>query len=103
VADLGPGLVEASRTPLLGQGYGSRVIDIGPLRTRRFSTISGSRRSSRRAFSARWLWLFIPLSPDAREAREDPDSPDAWLYAAPELIASFAFGSSSTTRSRSSR
>jgi O-antigen ligase len=41
-----------------------------------------------------WLWLFISFSRRMlRRAREDIDSPDAWLYAAlGSSIASFAFG-----------
>jgi O-antigen ligase len=96
VADLGPGLVEASRTPLLGQGYGSRVIDKGPLQNapilddQWLETLLETGGLG----VATWLWLFVSfVRRMLRRAREDIDSPDAWLYAAlGSGIASFAFG-----------
>jgi O-antigen ligase len=96
VADLGPGLVEASRTPLLGQGYGSRVIDIGPLQNAPIlddQWLQTLLETGILGLGA-WLWLFISFSRRMlRRAREDIDSPDAWLYAAlGSSIASFAFG-----------
>ena len=43
---------------------------------------------------ATWLWLFVAFTRRMlRRAREDLESPDAWLYAAlGTSVASFAFG-----------
>jgi hypothetical protein len=43
---------------------------------------------------AAWLWLFVGFTRRMmRRAREDVDSPDAWLYAAlGSAVASFAWG-----------
>jgi O-antigen ligase len=96
VADLGPGLTEASRTPLLGQGYGSRVVDIGPLQNAPILDDQWLETLLETGILglATWLWLFVAFTRRMlRRAREDLESPDAWLYAAlGTSVASFAFG-----------
>ncbi len=96
VADLGPGLSQAMQTPLLGQGYGSRVVDIGPLQNAPILDDQWLETVLETGFLgvAVWLWLFVAfVRRMMRRAREDIDAPDAWLYAAlGSSVASFAFG-----------
>ena len=96
VADLGPGLAEAAQTPLLGQGYGSRVVDIGPLQNAPILDDQWLETVLETGFLGVgvWLWLYIAfVRRMMRRAREDLESPDAWLYAAlGTSVASFAFG-----------
>jgi polysaccharide biosynthesis protein PslJ len=96
LADLGPSLTEAARTPLLGQGYGSRVVDDGPLQNAPILDDQWLETLMETGALGvlTWLWLFVIfVRRMLRRAREDLDSPDAWLYAGlASAIASFAFG-----------
>ncbi len=96
LADLGPSLTEAGRTPLLGQGYGSRVIDDGPLQNASILDDQwlGTLLETGLLGVAAWLWLFVAFTRRMlRLARQDLGSPDAWLYAGlASAVASFAFG-----------
>ena len=96
VADLGPGLSEAAQTPFLGQGYGTRVVDQGPLLNAPILDDQwlGTLLETGIVGLLTWLWLFIVfIRRMLRRAREDVDAPDAWLYAAfGSAIACFAVG-----------
>jgi hypothetical protein len=97
LADLGPGLSEAMQTPLLGQGYGTRVVDENsPLQNAPILDDQwlGTLLETGLLGAGAWLWLFVSFTRRMmRRAREDVDSPDAWLYAAlGSAIASFAWG-----------
>jgi hypothetical protein len=96
VADLGPGLSEAAQTPFLGQGYGTRVVDQGPLLNAPILDDQwlGTLLETGIIGVLTWVWLFVVFTRRMlRRAREDLDSPDAWLYAAfGSAIASFAVG-----------
>ena len=101
IADLGPSLSEWSRSPFLGQGFGTRVVstDVGPgdigaggsvTAPTRSSTTSGSACSSRSGRSAcsGCVWLFWrAIAGLARRARSEP-GPEGWLAVA--LAASLA-------------
>ena len=94
---IGPGLSEAMQTPLLGQGYSTRVIDVlSPLRNAPILDNQWLTTLMETGFlgMAAWIWLFVSFSRRMmRRAREDIDSPDAWLYAAlGSAVASFAWG-----------
>jgi O-antigen ligase len=83
IASLGPGLHQIGLHPLVGDGYGSRIlqdqanansfiVDDQWLSTGMDTGILGV---------ATWLWLFVRfLRPAYRNAREDRGS-DGWLYA----------------------
>ena len=96
VADLGPGLSEAAQTPFLGQGYGTRVVDQGPLLNAPILDDQwlGTLLETGILGLLAWMWLFVSFTRRMlRRAREDIDSPDAWLYVAfGAAIASFAVG-----------
>jgi O-antigen ligase len=97
LADLGPGLAEAMQTPLLGQGYSTRVVDeTSPLQNAPILDDQwlGTLLETGILGMAAWLWLFVGFTRRMmRRAREDVDSPDAWLYAAlGSAVASFAWG-----------
>jgi polysaccharide biosynthesis protein PslJ len=96
VADLGPSLGEASRTPFLGQGYGSRVVDIGPLQNAPILDDQWLETLLETGIVglAVWVWLYVSfVRRMLRRAREDLDSPEAWLFTGlGAAIAAFAFG-----------
>lgn len=97
LADLGPGLSEAMQTPILGQGYSTRVVDeTSPLQNAPILDDQwlGTLLETGLLGMAAWIWLFVSFTRRMmRRAREDIDSPDAWLYAAlGTAVASFAFG-----------
>jgi hypothetical protein len=94
---IGPGISEAMQTPLFGQGYSTRVIDVlSPLRNAPIldNQWLGTLLETGLLGTAAWIWLFVSFTRRMmRRAREDVDSPDAWLYAAlGSAVASFAWG-----------
>ena len=96
LADLGPALQEWKQKPLLGEGFGTRVV--GPERpgsARTSSTTSGSERCSRLGASASSAGSgSSPAScgGSGKEAKED-DSDRGWLLVAiAASVAAFAVG-----------
>jgi polysaccharide biosynthesis protein PslJ len=95
VASLGPALDEASLRPLLGLGFGTRIVDEGPkknafilddewLSTLLEVGIVGA---------AAWIWLFIRFCTRAGKAARADDSERGWLLTAfTASVASFAVG-----------
>jgi O-antigen ligase len=89
LTDIGPSLREYTMTPLLGQGFGSRI-------SQRLGVID-SVKTTARILDDQWLgslletgalgtlgllWLFVrPIRRLARRAKED-DGPEGWLAAA---------------------
>lgn len=97
LADLGPGLSKAMETPVLGEGYSTRVVDeTSPLQNANILDDQwlGTFLETGLLGVAAWLWLFITFSRRMlRRAREQVATPDAWLYAAlGSAVASFGFG-----------
>jgi O-antigen ligase len=94
VADLGPALSEWSQNPVLGQGFGTRIVDRGKynaqildnqwLKTLLETGVLGL---------VAWVWLYArAIRRFGRHARDDP-SPRGWLLAAlTAALAAFAFG-----------
>ena len=94
VADLGPALSEWAQNPVLGQGYGTRIVDRGRdnaqildnqwLKTLLETGVLGL---------LAWLWLYVrAIRRFGRLARDD-HSPRGWLLAAlTAALAAFAFG-----------
>ena len=94
VADLGPALSEWSQNPVLGQGFGTRIVDRGRdnaqildnqwLKTMLETGVLGL---------LAWVWLYArAIRRFGRLARHD-DSPRGWLLAAlTASLAAFAFG-----------
>jgi hypothetical protein len=96
IADLGPSLSEWSRSPFLGQGFGTRVVttELGPGDTGAGDTVAAS---AVQILDNQWLttllevgaagvlglvWLFWrAIGRLARRARSDP-GPDGWLATA---------------------
>jgi O-antigen ligase len=96
VASLAPGLKEAARSPFLGEGYGTRVVDEGPLQN---ATILDDQWLTTLLETgifglASWIWLFVAFTRRMmRRARELTGEPDAWLFAAlGSSVAAYCFG-----------
>jgi O-antigen ligase len=84
LADLGPSLSEYAQHPVLGEGFGTRVTDIGPMMTANIlddewlSTLLETGIVG----VVLWIWTFSRFFRRmSRAAREDP-SPRGWLCAA---------------------
>lgn len=94
VADLGPGLSEWSRTPVLGQGYGTRVIDEEKATARILDNqwLATLLETGAAGFFG-WIWLLARVGRRlVRRAREDI-SDCGWLpVALAASIISFAVG-----------
>lgn len=95
IADLGPALAEWSRTPLLGQGYGSRIVNddvrgnADILDNQWLSTLLETGLVG--VFA--WLWLFVRSIRRLTRAARDDLTERSWLYAGlASSITAFAFG-----------
>jgi polysaccharide biosynthesis protein PslJ len=83
VASLGPALDQASQTPILGQGYGTRIVD-GPAPTafilddQWLSTLLETGLVG----VAAWLWLFVRIGRQLGGAAKRDDSERGWLLVA---------------------
>jgi O-antigen ligase len=94
IADLGPSLREWSQTPVLGQGYGTRIPD-GPKANAKIlddewlSTLLEIGLAGALA----WLWLFTSaIRRFGRAARDDPSSCGLLLIAIEAAVAAFMVG-----------
>jgi hypothetical protein len=94
VADLGPALDEYAKSPVIGQGYSSRVTD-GPLENADILDNQWLKSLLEIGIVGviAWVWLFcVAMGRLGKAARGDP-SPDGWLPAAlAAAIAAFAVG-----------
>jgi O-antigen ligase len=95
IASLGPAIDHASLRPLLGQGFGTRIVDEGPknnafiLDDEWLSTLLELGLVG--AFA--WIWLFKRFCSRSGRAAKRDDSERGWLLAAfTASIASFAVG-----------
>jgi O-antigen ligase len=83
IADLGPGIEEWKRTPFVGQGFGTRVVD-GPeanapiLDDQWLTTLLESGAFGMFA----WLWLFVRAHRRFTRAARADDSMRGWLFTA---------------------
>lgn len=97
VADLGPALSEYAETPLVGQGYGTRIVMPGGGGLENADILDNQWLKSLLEVGivgvVAWVWLFwIAVVRLGRAARGDP-SADGWLPAAlAASIAAFAAG-----------
>jgi polysaccharide biosynthesis protein PslJ len=83
LADLGPSLDEAAKQPLLGFGYGTRVVD-GPNPNARIldNQWLGTLLEIGLVGLAAWLWLFTRFIRRLGRAAKEDDSVHGWLLAA---------------------
>jgi O-antigen ligase len=94
IADLGPSLREATHHPILGEGFGTRIVDFGrenaPILDDQWL---GTLLETGLAGVVAVMWLFVrSVRRLARRARED-DSDDSWLAAAlGAAISAYAVG-----------
>ena len=97
VADIGPALTEWKASPLVGEGYGTRVVDGEESSTPTASILDDQWLSSLLETGALgvagWLWLFARvIRRFGREAKRD-ESDRGWLLAAiVAAVASYAVG-----------
>lgn len=95
VADLAPALDEYARSPVIGQGYSTRVTEDGPMENA--DILDNQWLKSLLEIGivgvVAWVWLFcVAMGRLGKAARGDP-SPDGWLPAAlAASIAAFAVG-----------
>jgi len=95
IADLGPSLAEWSHHPLAGEGFGTRIIDIGPKENANILDDQwlSSLLETGIAGIAIWIWFFVSFVRKLLRAARADDSPHQWLYAAfGSGIAAFAWG-----------
>jgi hypothetical protein len=95
IASLGPGIDLASRRPLLGQGFGTRIVDAGPKQNAFILDDEwlGTLLELGLIGALAWVWLFTRFCTRAAQAAKDDDSDRAWLLVAfTASIASFAVG-----------
>jgi polysaccharide biosynthesis protein PslJ len=96
LADIGPALREWRREPLVGQGFGTRVVDAG-IKGPRSNILDdqwlGTLIETGAIGAFGWLWLFVrAVRRFGREAKRD-DSERGWLLVSLAAgIASFAVG-----------
>jgi O-antigen ligase len=96
LADLGPGIAESSRQPLLGQGYGTRIIDpdagVTPASILDNQWL-GTLLETGAVGLAAWLWFFVVVVRRlGKEAKRD-DSERGWLLASlAAAVAAYAVG-----------
>jgi len=95
IADLGPGLSESARHPILGVGFGTRITDRGPkqnaliLDNQWLSTLL----ETGYAGLLGWAWLFWRFVRRPSAAARAEDDPRAWLFTAfAASISGFAVG-----------
>lgn len=95
IADLGPSLREFSERPVLGQGYGTRVVDEGP-KLNAFILDNqwlGTLLETGLVGAAGWLWLCVRAVRRFGRAAKNEESADGWLMAAlAASVAAFAIG-----------
>jgi polysaccharide biosynthesis protein PslJ len=95
IADIGPALGEFSERPLLGGGYGTRVVDEGPKTNALIldNQWLGTLLETGLIGGLAWLWLFVrAVRRFGARAKED-DSARGWLMAAMAAsTAAFAVG-----------
>jgi O-antigen ligase len=96
IDDLGPTLSEVSAQPLLGLGYGTRIIE-GPKANARILDDQwlGTLLETGVIGVAAWIWVFVVfvrrMSRAGLDGKDDPDG--GWLFVAlTASIASFAVG-----------
>jgi O-antigen ligase len=94
IADLGPGLSEASHQPILGQGYGTRVVDVGRANALILDNQwLGSLLETGFVGIIALLWLFGRAVRRLSAAAKDDTSDGGWLYAAlAASVLAFAVG-----------
>ena len=82
LADVGPALDEWSRHPVFGEGFGTRITDLGRANANILDDQwLGTLLETGILGAAAWIWLFSRFFRRmGRKAKEDPDSPLAWLY-----------------------
>jgi O-antigen ligase len=95
IADIGPSLEEFSKRPILGQGYGTRVVDEGPklnafiLDNQWLATLLETGLVG----VLGWLWLFVRAVRRLGGLAKKDESPHGWFLAGlTASIASFAVG-----------
>jgi O-antigen ligase len=96
LADLGPGIEEWSRQPLLGQGYGTRIVDLDagvPPASILDNQWLGTLLETGAVGLAAWLWFFVVVVRRfGKEAKRD-DSERGWLLASlAAAVAAYAVG-----------
>jgi hypothetical protein len=99
IATLGPALTEASKRPLLGLGYGSRVVGKGVF-TFNGPTVPilddqwlGTLLDAGILGVLAWTWLFVRFYRRMSRAAKDDDGPTGWLYTGlAASIAGYAIG-----------
>jgi O-antigen ligase len=96
LADLGPGIAEWSRQPLLGQGYGTRIVDLDagvPPANILDNQWLGTLLETGAVGIAAWLWFFVTVVRRfGKEAKRD-DSERGWLLASfAAAVAAYAVG-----------
>jgi hypothetical protein len=95
VADLGPSLTEWSHHPLFGEGFGTRIVDVGPHHNAEILDDQwlGTLLETGLLGVAIWVWFFVRFVRRLLRAARADDSPRHWLYAGlGSGIAAYAFG-----------
>jgi O-Antigen ligase len=85
LAHIGPSIAEWGRSPVFGEGYGSRVVDQGPLQNAPILDDQwlGTLLETGLLGVAAWIWFFVAFTRRMlKRARECLDTDDGWLYAA---------------------
>lgn len=84
IADLGPGLSELGRHPILGEGFGTRITDRGsgmanaPILDDQWL---GTLLETGVVGAAAWVWLFVRMTRRLGRAAKRDRSPHGWLLA----------------------
>jgi hypothetical protein len=95
VASFGPALDEASRNPLFGRGFGTRIVEKGPKRNSFIlddEWLSTTLEIGLVGLLA-WVWLFLRFTLRSAQAARDDASDRGWMLAAlAASVGSFAVG-----------